>query len=133
MWLHLGSGFEIIGYSFGGNRRNGQGKGAVKIKTTEIPEPKLRVILALAIILESIFFIGFFTGILSNLHVYIGAATGLLIGFVSLLISAYLLAKKSYGAISLCILFFSVLITFFTFVAYFLPEAGYPPPIRLFF
>ncbi|MFJ7746800.1 hypothetical protein [Peribacillus sp. NPDC097295] len=57
----------------------------------------------------------------------------MMIGLGSLFISVYLLAKKLYFAISLFIILFSILIIFFTFVAYFLPEAGYPPPIRLFF
>ena len=83
--------------------------------------------------LELIFLFDFFSGFLSNFDVYTGAATCLLSGFGSLFISIYLLTKKVYSAFSLCIMLFSILIIFFTIIAYFLPEAGYPPPIRLFF
>ena len=83
--------------------------------------------------LELIFLFHFFSGFLSKLDVYTGAATCLLSGFGSLFISIYLLTKKLYSVISLSIMFFSILIIFFTIIAYFLPEAGYPPPIRLFF
>lgn len=111
-------------------------EGEIKIEPVGIDEKKTKEskeLLWVAIILELIFLIIFFTGILTQVHVYTGSIGCLLIGFVSLFISVYLLSKKLYSAISLCIMFFSILILCFTFVVYFLPEAGYPPPIRLFF
>ncbi|WP_371018964.1 hypothetical protein [Pseudalkalibacillus sp. JSM 102089] len=83
--------------------------------------------------LQIVFFLLFFSALLSKMNNVIGAATCLMLGFSSITLGLY--SVKHSNRLFLCaiVIVIGTLIIGFTIFAYFLGEAGYPPLVRVSF
>ncbi|WP_160919077.1 hypothetical protein [Pseudalkalibacillus hwajinpoensis] len=83
--------------------------------------------------LQIVFFLLFFSALLSKMNNVIGATTCLMLGFSSITLGLFSVKHSNRLFLCVIVIIIGTLIISFTIFAYFLGEADYPPLIRISF
>ncbi|MCA0173969.1 hypothetical protein [Bacillus sp. RAR_GA_16] len=83
--------------------------------------------------LQMVFFLLFFSALLSKMNYVIGAGLCLILGFLSITLGLFSVKHGNRLFLCVIVIIIGTLIIGFTIFAYFLGEGGYPPLIRISF